>query len=401
MFTISLGNRWRRGALVSTAGLATLLAFALDARAVILYSTPDRNTDPTPIAGAWNLEAQWGEFLATPIDPTHFIAAKHVNLASSTVSLVYQGNTLSFAVNSSSRREDPNSDLVIYSLQSGYTFPIYAPLYSTAVDGSEIGRTMTVIGRGTQRGSSVLVDGTVAGWRWGSRDDVQSWGQNVVSGLIDYDSASQNSLLYFEFDANGVPNEAALSLGDSSGAVFINSGGRWKLAGINFAIDSPWSYVGGSDTGFNADVFDARGLYFRDTATTWAQIPFAWAHPVPGASYASAISQRLGWIEATIPSLLPGDASGDGAVNGTDLNIVLSNYNQTGRQWAQGDFNGDGSVDGADLNIVLSNYNQSISSSAALTVPEPGALVLLGSAGAFLWLASCRRWGRHSCLPPQ
>ena len=41
-----------------------------------------------------------------------------------------------------------------------------------------------------------------------------------------------------------------------------------------------------------------------------------------------------------------------------DLNTVLSNYNQTGMDWAHGDFNGDGTVDGSDLNTVLSNYNQ-------------------------------------------
>ena len=56
--------------------------------------------------------------------------------------------------------------------------------------------------------------------------------------------------------------------------------------------------------------------------------------------------------------VLPGDANLDGTVNGADLNIVLSNYNQTGMNWVTGDFNGDGTVNGADLNIVLSNYNQ-------------------------------------------
>ena len=46
---------------------------------------------------------------------------------------------------------------------------------------------------------------------------------------------------------------------------------------------------------------------------------------------------------------LPGDANGDGFVDGADLDIVLSNYNRTGATWAQGDFNGDGVVNGQDL----------------------------------------------------
>jgi hypothetical protein len=70
----------------------------------------------------------------------------------------------------------------------------------------------------------------------------------------------------------------------------------------------------------------------------------------------------------------PGDANGDGAVNGEDLNTVLSNYNQTGKQWAGGDFNGDGLVNGVDYDIVLSNYNQGASVTAA---PEPSGLALL------------------------
>jgi hypothetical protein len=74
---------------------------------------------------------------------------------------------------------------------------------------------------------------------------------------------------------------------------------------------------------------------------------------------------------------LPGDANGDGTTNGADLNIVLSNYNQSGKDWAHGDFDGNGTVDGADLNTVLSNYNQSIGVGAAL--PEPSTLLLMAA----------------------
>jgi len=40
-----------------------------------------------------------------------------------------------------------------------------------------------------------------------------------------------------------------------------------------------------------------------------------------------------------------------------------------------GDFNGDGAVDGSDLNTVLSNYGTTSSATAA--VPEPGTLGML------------------------
>lgn len=52
-----------------------------------------------------------------------------------------------------------------------------------------------------------------------------------------------------------------------------------------------------------------------------------------------------------------GDVNGDGVVNFADLNIVLSQFGQSGAG-LQGDVNGDGTVNFADLNIILSNYGE-------------------------------------------
>ena len=85
-----------------------------------------------------------------------------------------------------------------------------------------------------------------------------------------------------------------------------------------------------------------------------------------------------------------GDTNDDGTVNGADLNTVLSNYNQTGMDWAHRDFNGDGTVNGDDLNTVLSNYNQTLGvSSGGVAVPEPSTLALLAAGlfgvAAYVW----------------
>jgi hypothetical protein len=97
------------------------------------------------------------------------------------------------------------------------------------------------------------------------------------------------------------------------------------------------------------------------------------------------------WMTNAGELTLTGDANRDGSVNGTDLNAVLSNYNQTGMDWSHGDFNSDGTVDGADLNTVLSSYNQSLGVSAAATaVPEPSSL-LLAAAGLICLLADAWR----------
>lgn len=49
----------------------------------------------------------------------------------------------------------------------------------------------------------------------------------------------------------------------------------------------------------------------------------------------------------------PGDATGDGAVDLADLNLVLANF---GSAASEGDANGDGQVDLTDLNLVLANF---------------------------------------------
>jgi hypothetical protein len=82
---------------------------------------------------------------------------------------------------------------------------------------------------------------------------------------------------------------------------------------------------------------------------------------------------------------MPGDADGDGTVNGADLNIVLSNYNQGGADWSSGDFNGDGTVNGDDLNVVLSNYNQISGVAAAVPEPATPVLIFVGTLAVLAW----------------
>ena len=58
------------------------------------------------------------------------------------------------------------------------------------------------------------------------------------------------------------------------------------------------------------------------------------------------------------PTTIPGDANGDGKVDGVDYLIWLNHYNQnSGNGVRDGDFNEDGTVNGVDYVIWLVSYN--------------------------------------------
>ncbi|MEM9295252.1 MAG: family 16 glycosylhydrolase [Planctomycetota bacterium] len=95
------------------------------------------------------------------------------------------------------------------------------------------------------------------------------------------------------------------------------------------------------------------------------------------------------WIDQTFlgvvtPSLLPGDANGDGVVDLLDFDILAQNFGRgAGIGPSGGDFNSDAFVNLLDFDILA----QSFGSASAASVPEPASLAVL-LAGA---LAAGRR----------
>jgi autotransporter-associated beta strand protein len=111
----------------------------------------------------------------------------------------------------------------------------------------------------------------------------------------------------------------------------------------------------------------------------------------------------LGWADDSVSQLTVaytwyGDASLDGSVDGTDLGLLIANYNGTGKVWSQGDFNYDGSIDGTDLGLLIANYNQTLPTSISIAgsmidsqgiamltdagikvIPEPSSLAMLAA----------------------
>ena len=282
------------------------LALWMPAQAVIFYATGDasHNREVAPggaLAGSgWQYQGEFGNFLGTMISPQHFITAKHLGVASST--FVSKGHfnggsdvtyNIDNTVNGGTGYWDIGStDLRVYQITG--TFSSYATLYTGT---SEVGEDLVVMGRGTQRGTDVTetaIGGATIGWRWGAADNAARWGTNQVTSTVS-DGADY---LYSTFDSAAGGDEAHLSVGDSGGAVFIQDGGVWKLAGINYAVDGSWDYDDVMDPNeFSAALFDARGLYVGSDADGWTLVEDEGVEE-PSGFYATRISSYHGDIAA-------------------------------------------------------------------------------------------------------
>ncbi|HEV8379868.1 MAG TPA: hypothetical protein VGP99_13540, partial [Tepidisphaeraceae bacterium] len=282
------------------AGLTPLI-ITTAGHAVILYATADRNGAPAPGSIAevpWILQGQFGgAFLGTPIAPNYFITASHIG-GDSTVPFVFRGSTYTIdpSYGTGGGFSIPGSDLHIWKVNE--TFPAFAPLYGTSATPSETNKHLVVLGRGTQRGTEVTVGGQLKGWEWGTADFMQSWGENTVSAIVN-GNADQGDFVGFDFNA-GVANEGTLSGFDSGGGLFVQQGTEWQLAGINYGVDGPFSLTGDeSDPGFNAAIFDKRGLYELGQGG-WQLVNGG--SEVPATAYSSRISSRISAIYSAIPS---------------------------------------------------------------------------------------------------
>ena len=280
------------------AALAVLF-FVLDilpTEAIILYRTGDPTANTTapgllPPHEGWDYEGDWGGFLGTAIAPHFFISAAHVGQTGGTTFTLQN-------VNYTILRGfyDPASDLVIWQVKE--TFPTFAPLYPRS---DEVGQVTVDIGRGTQRGISYSLNNQILGWLWGNLDGVRRWGENTFSEIVQY--GTNWDLLRATFDQGGLIEECTLSDHDSGGAAFINDGGTWKLAGINYAVDSDYSESSDGSSPFTGALFDTRGLYAWN-GSQWSRV--TGPAPVPTGFYPTRISTKLAWIASVVATPVGG-----------------------------------------------------------------------------------------------
>ena len=160
----------------------------------------------------------------------------------------------------------------------------------------------------------------------------------------------------------------------SNGYSFVNMATGGMLALHGEADGSLLDFLGlvdGSDT-IN---------YWDDAIADWIPIIEATSGTDYTLEYLTE-GELAGYTVLTVgTAFIPGDANGDGLVDGSDVTILAGNWQfgvndgQTAT-WAMGDFNGDGQVDGSDVTILAGNWQYGVEP-AATAVPEPGCVALL------------------------
>ena len=267
-------------------GLAALVGAAVRmASGIILLETGDsaRNTSTPGDNSGWQYEGLFGDFLGTPVAPLYFLTAGHIGDQGS---FVFHGETFTTVAHFN----DPASDLILWKVDHAFTD--YAPMF-TADHGNEVGRTLRVFGRGTQRGSEIDLNGTARGWQWGPTDNVERWGGNVVADLPTDGTAPYAPYVHATFDDPGVAHEAHLSVGDSGGGLFVLEDGLWKLAAINYAVDDLFTTANASSA-FDAAVFDAKGYYQKNGDQSFSLI----TTDQPTGFYSTRVAARLAWVQS-------------------------------------------------------------------------------------------------------
>lgn len=285
----------------SLAAALLTVALVLPARAVIVYpgsgNTAYRYTEPPTgdlANSGWQYEGKLfsgddngnlsGPFVyaATVVGPDTIIAASHTIGDKFEYNGVIYGFEQAYYPDPSLGEAD--SDLAIYRVHTDATHPRFSSFAPIDLGDNETGRDVIFFGRGADPGAAVIADGQLKGFAWGDStaanfDHSLSWGQNTISNIVDDGIGPKAPFLSFTFDRNGLPNEGALTVGDSGGGLFIKVGDTWKLAGVNTGIDFDTFSKSPSDPFRRGSMLDQGGLwrllppskafseYVTDTAT--------------------------------------------------------------------------------------------------------------------------------------
>jgi hypothetical protein len=215
---------------------------------------------------------------------------------------------------------------------------------------------------------------------------------------------------------------ATLSLdginGESTVRLLSIVGGQLDLTTSGILVN----YGSGPDPISSIAAWVASGAYGSGTTITWTGTGI-----VSSIAQSNSASYGIGYADSADPGnpaglssgqievmyTLLGDANLDHKVNGTDFNLMATNFNQAVTNgWDKGDFTYQHKVNGSDFVLLAANFNQFASQSAVsaadmtaldsfaaanginiASVPEPMSAGMLTVAG--LGILRRRRVSRH------
>lgn len=273
------------GSILGVLVFTCLLWWPPPARGIIVFGSGDPARNTLPPAGAlegsgWQWQGRWQFALGTVIGPRQFVTARHLggNLGDPFEFRGLRYRTVALTNLS-------GTDLNVFTVAG--RFADFAPLNTNAREG---GRPLMLFGRGGRRGESV----TGRGWWVGDYDGVQRWGTNTVKGMVPANLSPLGELLVFDFSATAGSDEGIYSGGDSgSGTFMLDRDGLWKLAGVGYAVEGPYTANTNSP---------ARYAAFYDTRGLWAGPPGSQEWLPDGASatgtlgYMTRISSHAAWL---------------------------------------------------------------------------------------------------------
>lgn len=303
----TLGSMSARGCL-GLAWLAACLAWVLGVRVEGITPFSTANPDAyrrSPIAlggGGWDWTGKFGPFTGVPVGPSSFLTASHIGQSPGQF-FTWRGQSFRAVASES----DPQSDLCIWHISG--EFPGFAPRVTSDL---REGDGVVILGRGTSRGTQVLVDRgfgpELAGWQWGANDGVLRWGTNTVDSLEDGSVVGlYGPVALFDFDGDAGDDECSVSVGDSGGPAWVSRAGEWQLAAITFATESEFRTTEAGPT-LRGTLFDFRGLYRRAGGDQWGLEPPDSDGPVPATVISTRVWPRRQWIDGVIQRA-PGAAS--------------------------------------------------------------------------------------------
>lgn len=209
--------------------LGLALVFPLMGFAIVSPSLITSETDPLGSQGLdWDGVVNFNSSSAVAIAPRWLITAAHVADDFGNTSFNVGGTTF----NQIGEVYHPVADFALIEVDADLPtfYQIYTDPLVTSTTPTDLRDEVLMVGYG---GIGALVDATNFNVNTVGRG-TKRWAHNRIDAEFTYVGGFGNTNDGFQmfFDTSDSPNEGGGSIGDSGGAVFIDHGGTWELAGV-------------------------------------------------------------------------------------------------------------------------------------------------------------------------